>query len=191
MSRLVRVAALSLLVALPVAAAPLFGPPERLNVFLSGGRSIPNWHGQASFEAVNFELTRDWSPHTEVGYVIAPSVIQQPRSWFGNKYGDPDETARALSGSLLIRHHFMRESTRIQPYLELSSGPMWATRRVPAATSHFNFISQAGFGAVLAPTRSMSFVIGYRLAHVSNGGYASRNPGLNIHTLVLGTRIRP
>ena len=191
MSRLLRAAALFTFVAVPVFAAPLFGPPERLNVFVSGGRSVQNWHGQADFQSLNLELMRDWSPRTEVGFVTAPSVIKQPRSWFGNKYGDPDETARAISGSFLIRRRFLRQSQRVQPYIELSSGPMWSSRRVPAATSHFNFISQAGFGAVLAPTRSMSFVLGYRMAHISNGGYASRNPGLNVNAVVFGTRIRP
>jgi len=190
-SRLTRMAALLVIVSAPLAAAPLFGPPERLNVFLSGGRSIQNWHGQADVDAINFELIRDWSRRTEVGFVVSPMRIRQPRSWFGNTYGDPDETARALSGSLLIRHRFMIESKHMQPYIELSTGPMWATRRVPAATSHFNFISQAGFGAVFAPNRPMSFVLGYRMAHVSNGGYSPRNPGLNIHTIVFGTRIRP
>jgi hypothetical protein len=190
-SRLTRMAALLVFVSAPLTAAPLFGPPERLNVFLSGGRSIQNWHGQADVEAVNIEFNRDWSKRTEVGFVVSPTFIRQPRSWFGNAFGDPDETARALSGSLLIRHRFMIESKRMQPYIELSTGPMWATRRVPAATSHFNFISQGGFGVVFAPDRPMSFVIGYRMAHISNGGYAPRNPGLNIHTIVFGTRIRP
>ncbi len=191
MSTSVRIAALLVFFSAPLAAAPFFGPPERVNIFFSGGRSIQNWHGQANVDAINFELIRDWTQRTELGFVIAPTVVTQPRSWFGNKYGDPDETARALSGSFLIRHRYMTDSKRVQPYIELSTGPMWATRRVPAATSHFNFISQGGFGAVFAPNRAMSFVLGYRLAHVSNGGYADRNPGLNIHTIVFGTRFRP
>lgn len=191
MSSSLRAAALLVFACLPLSAAPLFGPPDRINLFVSGGRSQQNWHGQADVDAINFEFIRDWKPRTEVGFVIAPTVITQPRSWFGDAFGDPHEKARALSGSLLIRHRFMAESRRVQPYIELSTGPMWATRRVPAATSHFNFISQGGFGGVFFPNRPVSFILGYRLAHISNGGYSERNPGLNIHTIVFGTRFRP
>jgi len=172
-------------------AAPLFGPPERINVYLAGGRSIQSMHGQASIESIQFELARNWSPRTEVGLILAPMNVQEPRSWFGNHYGDPDETARGASLAPMIRRRLFRRSQSYEPFVELSTGPMWTTRRVPAATSHFNFISQAGIGAVLFPNRPMAVVVGYRFAHISNGGLAPRNPGLNVHTLVIGTRFRP
>ncbi|HKO55935.1 MAG TPA: acyloxyacyl hydrolase [Thermoanaerobaculia bacterium] len=172
-------------------AAPLLGPPERINIYLASGRSIQTWHGQANMESIQFELARNWSPRTELGLIVAPMNVQQPRSWFGNKYGDPDETARGAALSPMIRRRFFRNWRSFEPFAELSSGPMWTTRRVPAATSHFNFITQAGFGAVLLPRRPVGIVVGYRFAHISNGGLAPRNPGLNVHTLVIGTRFRP
>ncbi|HEV7923090.1 MAG TPA: acyloxyacyl hydrolase [Thermoanaerobaculia bacterium] len=172
-------------------AAPLFGPPERLNVYLASGRSIQSMHGQASIESLQLELVRSWSPRTEVGFILAPMNVQEPRSWFGNHYGDPDETARGAALSPMIRRRLFRESPSYEPFVELSTGPMWTTRRVPAATSHFNFISQVGGGAVLFPRRPLAMVVGYRFAHISNGGLASRNPGLNVHTLLIGTRFRP
>jgi len=32
-------------------------------------------------------------------------------------------------------------------------------------------------------------LIGYRLSHISNGGTARRNPGLAVHSLMLGVRL--
>jgi hypothetical protein len=79
----------------------------------------------------------------------------------------------------------------VQPYLEMGSGPMWASRRVPAATSRFNFITQTGFGVVVYPQRTSALVIGYRFAHISNAGYAPRNPGLNVSSLLIGVQVNP
>lgn len=180
-----------LLFAFSASAAPLFGPPERMSVYLASGRSIQSMHGQANVDSLQIELTRNWSPRTEVGVILAPMNVQQPRSWFGNHYGDPDETARGAALAPMIRRRLFRATASCEPFVEVSTGPMWTTRRVPAATSRFNFISQAGFGAVLLPRRPMSVVVGYRFAHISNGGLAPRNPGLNVHTLVIGTRFRP
>jgi hypothetical protein len=180
-----------LFVASQCLAAPLFGPPERINVYLASGRSIQSMHGQANVDSLQIELARSWSPRTEVGLILAPMNVQEPRSWFGNHYGDPDETARGASLSPMIRRRIFRQSESYEPFVELSTGPMWTTRRVPAATSRFNFITQAGIGTVLFPRQRMAIIVGYRFAHISNAGLAPRNPGLNVHTLLIGTRFRP
>jgi hypothetical protein len=117
-------------------------------------------------------------------------IVRQPRSWFGDQFGDGEENVRAIAGSVLIRRRFREESDRRSYYIEAGTGPMWAEKRVPAATSRFNFLSQAGAGMVLYPQNRVSMVIGYRFGHISNGGYAPRNPGLNVSSLVIGTRIR-
>jgi hypothetical protein len=116
--------------------------------------------------------------------IVAPHVFFQPRSWFGYQYGDGNEKVLAISGSLLFRRRFG------QFYVEASTGPMWAEKAVPAATSRFNFITQPGFGVILRPRSRMPVIAGYRFAHISNGGYARRNPGLGISELLLGIRIR-
>jgi len=170
-----------------VASAQTF---NRARVYAEGGKSMTNWHGQAAMQLVNFEVSHAFSPRTEVGFVFAPVRMQQPRSWFGNVFGDGNEDVRAISGSLLFRRNFKLQSPQYNWYLEASSGPMWAEKRVPANTSRFNFISQAGAGFVLMPQSRFPLILGYRFAHISNGGYAPRNPGLNVSMLVIGTRIR-
>lgn len=159
---------------------------DRISVHAAGGKSITTWHGQATIETLNIEASRTIRPRTELAFVFAPMFIRQPRSWFGNQFGDGEENVKAISGALLLRRTFRNETI----YVEAGTGPMWAERRVPAATSRFNFHSQFGAGFVLFPRNRVSMVIGYRFGHISNGGYAPRNPGLNVSSLVIGTRFR-
>ena len=163
---------------------------DRFSVQVIGGKSTTNWHGQATVQTMNVEMGRKLWSRTELGLVFAPMVVRQPRSWFGNTYGDGEENVRAISGAVFLRQHFRDDSVRASYYIEAGTGPMWAEKRVPAATSRFNFHSMAGAGVVLYPQARSSLIIGYRFGHISNGGYAPRNPGLNVSSLVIGTRIR-
>jgi hypothetical protein len=61
---------------------------------------------------------------------------------------------------------------------------------VPASTSRFNFITQVGAGFVLLPQRRLPLMVGYRLLHISNGGYSPRNPGVNVSAVILGVQFR-
>lgn len=151
-----------------------------------GGKSLTNWHGQADVQSFAFELDRPLTKRTEVGFAIAPYHVTQPVTWFG----EGAEDVNALHGALVLRHHFSIRSNRVQPYVELGSGPMWAEKRVPAATSRFNFISQGTIGVTILPERNFAWFAGYRFMHISNGGYAPRNPGLNINSIVIGARMR-
>lgn len=161
---------------------------DHISVHATGGKSMTNWHGQATVETLNVELGRALTPHYDLAFVVAPTFIRQPRSWFGNEFGDGNETVRALSGSLLVRRTWRAQSERASIYAEVSTGPMWAERRVPAGTSRFNFHSQFGVGTVLFPQSRAALVLGYRFGHISNGGYAPRNPGLNVSSVVIGIR---
>lgn len=177
-----RAIALSLLLLLcpPVRAQSL-----ETSVSLLGGISAENWHGQVRVRAVNIEFARQNHGRTELAWVISPMQFEQPGNWFGDDFG-PREDVLALSASLLLRRRYRTESARVQPYLELAGGPIWAETRVPAATSRFNFGSQGGFGVMLAPHSKLPVSIGYRFLHISNGGYAPRNPGLNVSALTIG-----
>lgn len=159
---------------------------DRVSVHAAGGRSLKTWHGQATVQALDVEIARELRPRMELAFVVTPMHITQPRSWFGDQFGDGDEDVRAVSAALLLRRTFRNEML----YVEGGTGPMWAERRVPAATSRFNFHTQLGAGAVLWPRNRVSMLVGYRFSHISNGGYAPRNPGLNVSSLVIGTRIR-
>ncbi|HET7435339.1 MAG TPA: acyloxyacyl hydrolase, partial [Thermoanaerobaculia bacterium] len=100
-----------------------------------------------------------------------------------------DESVRAISAAVLLRRNFFTDA-RVPLYGEVSSGPMWSERRVPAATSRFNFNTQLGGGAILFAHSRAALLFGYRFMHISNGGYAPRNPGLNVHSLLIGARFR-
>ena len=155
-------------------------------VYASGGKTITNYHGQASVESVTFERSRNYRWHTEIGYAFLAHAIEQPRTWLG----DGHQNVPAAGVSLLARHSFKDDTHTVQPYVEVSSGPMLATERVPAATSHFNFYSQLGIGFNIHPERKMSWILGWRFGHISNAGYGRLNSGLNINSLMIGTRFR-
>lgn len=159
-------------------------------VSVAGGQSHKTWHGQADVQAVNFELGKALSPRTEVAFVASPMNLWQPRSWFGDQFGDGNETVHAIAASVLVRHRLNVDSSRIQFYGEAATGPMWAEKAIPASTSRFNFVTQFGAGVVLMPRSRFPLLAGYRFQHLSNGGYSPRNPGFNISTIVLGLQIR-
>ena len=178
-----------------IAVFPLIASAQTISidgfsVAATAGQTGKSWHGQMHVQALNLELTQAISPRTEVAFVVTPMNIRQPKSWFGDDYGDGDENVLAVSGSLLMRRLFRRDSATAQWYVEAASGPMWAEKAVPASTSRFNFMSQFGAGTVLLPRSRTPLVLGYRFQHISNGGYSPRNPGLNVSSLTLGVRWR-
>lgn len=162
---------------------------QTFSFYGTAGRTPKTWHGQADVQALNFEYAHPLSERTELAFVVSPTSILQPKSWFGDQFGDGNERVQAIAGSLLLRRRFNRDSRSVQFYAEVGTGPMLAQKAVPASTSRFNFASQAGFGVVLLPNTRTPLVAGYRLQHISNGGYAPRNPGLNVYEVVVGVRI--
>jgi len=177
-----------LLILLPsVAVAGDFSPRE-LNLYFSRGQSPMNFHGHSSFRTIQFEvagrsaLAQRWLK-ADAGISVSYSAIRQARSWFGYRYGDPNDSVRAESSFFFVRRHWERA------YAELGTGPMWSNRRVPAATSRFNMNSQAGFGTSLFNHSRTPLRVGYRFSHISNGGLTGRNPGLNVHSILIGTRV--
>jgi hypothetical protein len=186
--------------ALLLAAAPAFALDE-FNARVGGGKSMTSWHGQASFRTIEFEVTgrsrlvERWLPKARVGASVAYHDIRQPRSWFGYLYGDPNDSVRGESAYLFVRQGW-RAQQRVRPYVELGTGPMWSNRRVPAATSRLNFNSQIGLGVNLFSERRPLNIV-YRFAHISNlmfgdnnPGQGPRNPGWNVSSLLIGTRVR-
>ncbi len=147
-----------------------------------------NFHGHSVFRAIHFELAgrsalaQRWL-RADAGASVSYSDIRQARSWFGYRYGDPDDSVRAVSSFFFVRRQWR------MTYAELGTGPMWSNRRVPAATSRFNMDSQLGLGVILFPRSRTPLHVGYRFSHISNGGLTGRNPGLNVHSIVAGTRL--
>ena len=176
------------LVLLAFLATPL-AAQSHLSIYATGGKSVTTWHGQADMQALHVEWARPIARRWELAGVGAGYSFWQPRSWFGNQFGDGNESVQGASMSLLVRRNFARR-LGVDPYVEASTGPMWTEKPVPASTSHFNFISEFGVGAVLMPTRRTPVLLGYRFQHISNGGYSPRNPGVNVSSLLVGVRMR-
>jgi len=162
---------------------------DDVRIVAVGGKSATNWHGQADLQLLQLELGRTLTQRTTLAIVAGAANLWQPRSWFGDLYGDGNESVQALSASLLLRRTW-RPDSRWRPYVEVASGPMVSQKRVPAATSHFNFMTQAGAGFVYNVGGRVPVFAGYRFLHISNAGYASRNPGLNVSAAVFGVQLR-
>jgi hypothetical protein len=155
-------------------------------IYASEGRSIQNYHGQAGVQSISFERSNSRKTRLGLDFGVAASAhaFEQARTWLG----DGHQNVPAAGLSLLARHRFAADSATAQPFVEISSGPMWATERVPAATSHFNFYSQLGVGYVIHPDRKRAWILGWRFGHISNAGYGRLNSGLNINSLMIGTQ---
>jgi len=139
-------------------------------------------------ESIHFEWSRPFRWSSQLAFEFAPYSIRQPRSWFGDKYHDGDQTVTAFAFGATLRKVFRPEGA-VRPYAEIGTGPMIAEYQVPAATSFFNMNSHGGFGVIIMGKRDIGLYAGYRFMHVSNGGMASRNPGLNVNSIVIGSRI--
>ena len=187
----VRQVAAMLLLSVPLFAEELPVNSRATNLYLGFAKSQPNWHGQATFRSLSLEwaglaprpLTNHFA-NTRAGISLTYSNVVQPRSWFGHKFGDPDDHVRAEWALLFVRHYWRRDA-RVSPMLDLGTGPMWSNRRIPAATYRLNFHSQLGLGATI---ESRLHVM-YRFSHISNGEFGPRNPGWNCHALWIGMRM--
>ncbi len=161
-------------------------PAQQFSVYATGGKSMTGYHGQDDVQSLNLEWTRRQWKFTDVGAVIASEFLWQPNAWFGAHA--PKQSVRGLSTSLIVRHSFQAHP---RLYAEVSSGPMWSEKEVPAATSRFNFLSQGGAGVVIGSGWQTPVILGVRVGHLSNGGTAHPNPGLNFSAIVVGLRFRP
>ena len=188
--RISRFAVLSLALALLPPAAFAKRPhlnlqvPSKISVAAVTGKSWTTLRGQSSMQGIALEWRKEQSPRSEVGLTVAPYYFRQPADWFAHG----EEQVQALSTSLFLRRKFFVDNSMV-PYAELSTGPMYATHQVPAKTARLNFITQVGGGVVLFSHSSLPVVLGYRFAHISNGGISGRNPGWNVSSFVIGLRL--
>ncbi|HEV7764945.1 MAG TPA: acyloxyacyl hydrolase [Thermoanaerobaculia bacterium] len=175
-----------------LALVPSIAAAEISHVVISGagGQSHRTWHGQANIQSLNIEVGKAFSPRTEVAFVLSPMNLWQPRSWFGDQFGDGNESVHAIGASVLVRHRLNVSSSRVHFYGDAAMGPMWAEKAIPASTSRFNVATAFGAGLVLMPRARFPLMIGYRFMHLSNGGYSPRNPGFNVSMIVAGVQVR-
>lgn len=161
-----------------------------LSLYGAGGKSTTNWHGQSDLQSLSLDITKAsltrW--HLDLGVTASVHSLWQPKSWFGDRYGDGGETVFATSVALVARHEFARRGA-IEPYVEVSSGPIYSDKNLPANTGRINFISQGGGGVIIHHGR-IPVIAGVRIGHISNAGLFQHNPGVNFTSLILGLRFR-
>src|SRR5688500_4357283 len=69
---------------------------------------------------------------------------------------------------------------------EVSGSLLFTTAPVPARTTTFNFMDQAGFGVRFEESRGRAWLVGYRFQHISNAGRVKPNPGAHFNFVYVG-----
>jgi hypothetical protein len=97
----------------------------------------------------------------------------------------PDLVRGWSTAPLFIRWNFPALGVA-RIYGEVSGSLLFTTAPVPARTTTFNFMDQAGFGIRLEESPGRAWLVGYRFQHISNGGRVQPNPGANFNFFYLG-----
>jgi hypothetical protein len=100
------------------------------------------------------------------------------------------DRAEGAGFSPLMFRWNLREHGPIHPFFEMAGGVVATNRDVPEGTARLNFSSHAGAGARVRVAERWGVVVGYRFQHLSNGGTARRNPGINSNIGYLGLAYR-
>jgi hypothetical protein len=87
---------------------------------------------------------------------------------------------------LFVRWNFPVIGDGARIFGEVSGSLLFTTAPVPARTTTFNFMDQAGFGVRFEESRGRAWLMGYRFQHISNAGRVKPNPGANFNLVYLG-----
>ncbi len=74
----------------------------------------------------------------------------------------------------------------VRVFAEVSGSVLFTSAPVPARTTTFNYMDQAGFGVRFEQSRGRAWLAGYRFQHISNAGRVKPNPGANFNFVYLG-----
>lgn len=123
-------------------------------------------------------------------YVVAPCSHRPsgPECTVRTYYGNGD-AARGFGAAPVGLEARFRPGAAVQPYTTIGVGLLRFSRPVPidgAAT--LNITADLGGGALVAMPGAFRLMIGYKFYHISNGGSASQNPGIDSHMMVVGLR---
>jgi hypothetical protein len=103
-------------------------------------------------------------------------VLHQPKQTFG-----------IAASPLHMRWNFAPGGGGpVRVFAEASGGVVYTRDAVPARTTTFNFIDQAGFGLRIGRQRRPAWLLGYRFQHISNAGRVKPNPGVNFNLAYVG-----
>lgn len=88
--------------------------------------------------------------------------------------------AKAAGGSFLIQYNFLSFG-RWMPFWDAGAGMIWTNLapRISEQSTQFDFTLETGPGVHYFVTDRLTWTMGVRLHHISNGGLGDRNTGIN------------
>lgn len=158
---------------------------------LPRGRMIWGVGGTAGF------TTGDRASGFGAAMVRMDRVVSGPRGpgWLRGQLGYALEIVPVLvlsqgeatyaAGFNLVGRHYLGSGAR-RPFVTLGAGLLVSANEIPEAVTHLNFTPQAGFGFLFTSESGPSYSVELRIHHLSNGGRAESNPGLNSAVVQFG-----
>lgn len=88
--------------------------------------------------------------------------------------------AEAAGGSLVVKYNLLSFG-RWMPFWDVGAGMIWTNLapRIPEESTPFEFVLETGPGVHYFVTETLTWTMGVRLHHISNGGIGDRNTGIN------------
>ena len=88
--------------------------------------------------------------------------------------------AEAVGGSVVLKYNFISFGRWI-PFWDAGAGMIWTdlAPRIPEQSTQFEFVLETGPGVQYALTNHLTWTMGVRYHHISNGGLGERNTGIN------------
>ena len=135
-------------------------------------------------QGVAFEYTTD---------VIPVAVVSQPQSVVrqsapGTVAVRRERTSVYGVGLAPVGFKFIfRRGAQVQPFASTSGGILYFAKQVPApGSSQFNFTFNFSGGVQFLTRARRAVTVGYEFRHISNGGTAPFNPGLDANIIYGG-----
>jgi hypothetical protein len=91
----------------------------------------------------------------------------------------PSQTSYAGGFNPFILKWNFTSGRKVAPYLEFGGGVLLSVDDVPPGTNNVNFMPQASFGVQIFTREKRAVTLAAKYAHISNGGLATPNPGIN------------
>lgn len=123
-------------------------------------------------------------------YVVSPCDKNPPgpECAVRTHYGDGN-AARGFGAAPVGLEARFRPGAAVQPYASIGAGLLRFSRPVPVeGAAALNITADLGGGMFIAMPGAFRLMVGYKFYHISNGGSAAQNPGLDSHMLVVGLR---
>ncbi|MGD8329322.1 MAG: acyloxyacyl hydrolase [Acidobacteriota bacterium] len=173
------------------AAAPLFVSPLKRE----GGTQWSVFSGLGINQNIN---------HSARGIDIATSGVRWSHMWaehFGSflrghptvaleflpvmAFLETGGTVWGVGANLIYEHHFAVKG-RVLPVWKLGAGILYTNHAVPEGETRRNFSLLTALGVDFMVSERSALFVGYRFHHVSNANTGYRNPGINVHSIIVG-----